>query len=195
MGKLISVASAAVLAAALLAAAEPSEHVHAFDVQHSKMTVSVGKQGLFAFVSDTHEIGAPLASGSFDDATRTVELAVDATKMQVLDPKAPSSQREKVQANMLGPDVLDVKVFPAIAFHSTKIDERDATHWTVTGNLTLHGQTHPIVVQVTKLDATHFSGSATVRQSTFGITPLKIAGGTIKVKDDVALAFEIALAH
>jgi polyisoprenoid-binding protein YceI len=206
LGKLNSVASAGLLAAAFLAlvsgsagrlamAAEPVEHTHVFDLQHSRMTVSVGKQGIFAFAADNHAISAPLASGSFDDTTHAVELSVDATKMQVLDPNASSGQRAKVQANMLGPDVLDVKSYPVISFRSGKVEERDASHWVVTGNLTLHGQTHPIGVQVAKLDALHFSGSATVRQSAFGITPLKVAGGMVKVKDDVEIQFEIALAH
>jgi hypothetical protein len=32
-----------------------------------------------------------------------------------------------------------------------------------------------------------------VRQSAFGITPIKIAGGTVRVKDDVKVAFDIVL--
>jgi hypothetical protein len=34
-------------------------------------------------------------------------------------------------------------------------------------------------------------GTASVRQTTFGIIPVSVAAGTIKVKDDVSIQFEI----
>jgi hypothetical protein len=37
----------------------------------------------------------------------------------------------------------------------------------------------------------HYRGSAKLRQTEFGITPVTIAGGSIKVKDDVRIEFEI----
>jgi polyisoprenoid-binding protein YceI len=37
----------------------------------------------------------------------------------------------------------------------------------------------------------HYRGSATVRQTDFGIKPVSVAGGTIKVKDEVRVEFEI----
>ena len=64
---------------------------------------------------------------------------------------------------------------------------------TVTGDLTVHGETHAVVVEVVQIDTTHFKGSATVRQSAFGISPIRLAGGTVKVKDDVNVDFDIAL--
>jgi hypothetical protein len=46
---------------------------------------------------------------------------------------------------------------------------------------------------VAKIDDTHFTGSATIRQTAFGITPIRVAGGTISVKDEVKVDFEIVL--
>lgn len=174
-----------------LLGATPSGHIAAaIDTTHSKMTVYVYKEGIFAFAADNHEVTAPISSGSFDDATKTVMVKVDATKMQVQDPP---SRRDKVQANMVGPDVLDVAKYPDIIFQSTKIDAGSADRWTVHGDLTLRGQTHPIAFEVVRKDTEHFSGSAMVRQSAFGITPIKIAGGTVRVKDDVKVVFDIVL--
>ena len=120
--------------------------------------------------------------------------SVDATQMRVLDPKAPASRRADVQNNMIGPQVLDANTYRTIVFRSTSITAADATHWTVNGNLTLHGQTHPITFVATRADATHFNGSATVKQTAFGITPIRIAGGAVSVKDAVTVSFQIALA-
>lgn len=185
---------AAVLMTGLVAAQSShhviaSHHVLAFDVEHSKMTVHVDKQGLFAFAADTHDVDTPIASGSFDAESKSVELTIDANKMQVQGPK----NHDKVQANMIGPQVLDVEKYPKISFRSTIIDPESTTHWVVNGDLTLHGQTHPVTVQVVKSDDKHFTGSATIRQTEFGITPIKIAGGTVRVKDDVQVKFDVAL--
>src|SRR5450631_697593 len=152
------------------------------DVAHSHMTVDVYKQGLFSFAADNHVIDAPIVAGSVDGATHSVQLTVDATKMKVLDPKLAANRREQVQSNMTGPNVLDVTKYPKIEFRSTKVTI-DGQHWNVAGELTLHGQTHPIVIPVVSSDATHFTGSVMVRQSSYGITPIRILGGTVTVKD------------
>ena len=39
-----------------------------------------------------------------------------------------------------------------------------------------------------------YTGSATLRQSEFAITPISIAGGTVKVKDEIAVDFDIVMA-
>jgi polyisoprenoid-binding protein YceI len=186
---------AAVIACAVAASPPSDVNLHPFDVAHSKMTVYVYKQGMFSFAADNHEIAAPLASGSYESATGAVELTVDATKMQVLDPSLSSGRRDDIQSNMAGLQVLDVEKYPTIAFRSTNVETDSSGALTVTGDLTLHGQTHSIVVQAHKVDPTHFSGSVMLRQSTFGITPIRLVGGTVQVKDDVKIVFEIALAQ
>jgi polyisoprenoid-binding protein YceI len=60
----------------------------------------------------------------------------------------------------------------------------------VHGDLTVHGQTRPVLVEVTG-EAGHYRGSAAVRQTDFGIQPVSAAGGTIKVKNEVRVEFEI----
>jgi hypothetical protein len=37
-----------------------------------------------------------------------------------------------------------------------------------------------------------YRGEAHIRQRDFGIQPIRIAGGTISVKDDLRIAFDIA---
>jgi polyisoprenoid-binding protein YceI len=154
------------------------------------MTVHVGKEGVFAFAADVHEVMVPIASGSFDPQSQTVELTIDAKDMQVQDPP---SRRDQVQANMLGPEVLNVERYPTIAFRSTRIQVVDASHWNVAGDLTLHGQTRLLTIHVERQDATHFTGSADMVQSAFGITPIRIVGGAVRVKDTVNVSFSIAL--
>src|ERR1700681_2629452 len=82
------------------AAATDQAGLHSIDVKHSWIKVRVFKEGVFAFASDNHEVDAPTASGAFAQRTTSVQLSVDAAKTRVRDPP---SRRDKVQANMLGP--------------------------------------------------------------------------------------------
>ena len=41
------------------------------------------------------------------------------------------------------------------------------------------------------LDGGHYRGFASFKQSNFGISPIRIAGGTVKVKDEVKIEFDI----
>lgn len=185
------------LAFVLLAsiAGPAAQPVGSIDVERSKMMVYVSKQGLFSFLADNHEVEAPIARGSYDAARRTVEVVVDASKMRVLDPRLPADKRATVQSNMLGPQVLDVAKYPTITFQSTSMSVDRNGSLDVTGNLDLHGQTHSTVVRVKSDGSGHFTGSTTVRQTAYGITPIKIAGGAVTVKDDVRIDFDIVLSN
>jgi polyisoprenoid-binding protein YceI len=72
------------------------------------------------------------------------------------------------------------------------VEFRGADHWLVSGNLDLHGQTQPIAVDVTLKDGL-YKGSAILKQTKFGITPVTVAGGTVKVKDDLKIEFHIVV--
>ncbi len=160
------------------------------DVERSSMTIHVSKSGLFSFAGDNHEIQARISSGKVNEAAKTVELKVESAKLTVLDPKLSESKRAEVQQEMLGPHVLDASRFPEISFRSTQVSEEKPSTWRVTGNLTLHGQTHPITLHVNS-NAGHYRGTAAIKQTDFGITPVSVAGGTIKVKDELSIDFDI----
>jgi len=193
MTKLFTSLACLVAASVVLASSSPKSSSLVIDTQHSSLTIHVWKQGLFSFAADNHVVDAPIASGKYDAAHQTIELSIDAAKLRVLDPQLAPNRRDQVQANMVGPQVLDVQKYPQIVFRSTKSPAGSPSQLSITGDLTLHGQTHPIVVQTAAIDATHFKGTATVRQTDFGITPIRLAGGTVKVKDDVNIDFELAL--
>lgn len=154
------------------------------------MTVHVYRSGLFSFAGDNHEIRAAITSGVLNEATRSVELGVDVRRMRVLDPNLSPDKRAQVQEKMLSPDVLDPDRFPKIEFRSTRVEEKNGNNLSVSGNLTLHGQTRPINVIVVRTQS-HYRGSATIKQTDFAIKPISIGGGTIKVKDEVRVDFDI----
>ena len=65
---------------------------------------------------------------------------------------------------------------------------------TLSGELTLHGVTRqqPVAVRLFVTgDIVRAQGEATVRQSDYGIRPITVAGGMLKVKDELKLTFDI----
>ena len=163
------------------------------DGPHSTITVRVYKTGFFSAFAHNHEIQAPIQSGEVKESgSPSVELRVDARKLRVLDPEASDSTRGQIQETMLGTQVLDANHFPEIHFQSTGVEAKGPDHWIVHGNLALHGKDHPIAVEVTLKDE-RYRGSATLKQTDFGITPVTVAGGTVKVKDEVKVEFDIVL--
>jgi polyisoprenoid-binding protein YceI len=163
------------------------------DGPHSTLTVRVYKSGFLSAFGHNHEIQAPIQSGEVKESdSPSVEVHVDARKLRVLDPEVSEGTRDQIQDTMQGSQVLDVAHFPEIRFQSTAVEPRGPDHWIVHGNLALHGKDHPVAVEAT-LIGEHYRGSATLKQSDFGITPVTVAGGTVRVKDVVKIEFDIAL--
>ena len=163
------------------------------DGPHSTVTVRVCKSGFLSAFGHNHEIQAPIQSGEVKESdSLSVELQVDARKLRVLDPEVSEGTRVQIQDTMQGIQVLDVVHFSEIRFQSTAVEPKGPDHWIVHGNLALHGKDRPVAVEVT-LKGEHYRGSATLKQTDFGITPVTVAGGTVKVKDEVKIEFEVAL--
>jgi polyisoprenoid-binding protein YceI len=184
------VLSALVTISSALLCGQAAPAPRAIDVEHSTMTIHVFRSGIFSFAGDDHEIQAPMTAGSVDESKRAVELTVDAKKLKVLDPKLSADKRSQVQEKMLSPEVLDPERYPEIRFRSTEVQQKGTDGFAVTGNLTLHGQTRPVLVNVTG-KAPHYRGKATLKQTNFGMKPVTVGGGTVKVKDEVEIEFDI----
>jgi polyisoprenoid-binding protein YceI len=112
----------------------------AIDTGRSVVTIHVFKSGLFSGFAHNHEIAAPIAEGAVEVSQQMMSLRVDARSMRVLDPEAAGSTRADIQKTMQGPTVLDSERFPEIAFQSTSVEQAGNDHWSVRGNLTLHGR-------------------------------------------------------
>jgi polyisoprenoid-binding protein YceI len=176
--------------ALLLGQATPG--ARAIDIERSTMTIHVYRTGVFSFAGDDHEIQAPIAAGNIDEGTQQVELSVNTNKLKVLDPKLSADKRSQVQSKMLSAEVLDPERYPEIRFRSTRVQQKGPDALAVTGNLTLHGETRQVTVNVTGKEA-HYRGKAMLKQTDFGMKPVTVAGGTVKVKDEVEIEFDIVL--
>jgi len=182
--------------AALLLFATGSPFVRAansspINTEKSVMTVRVLKAGLFSAFGHEHEVRARISQGTITAGDNpSVELTVDARQLRLMDTDLSPKDYAEVQSTMLGAKVLDSEKFPQIQFRSTRVQKLATGKWKIEGDLTLHGQTHLVEVEVSS-DQGHYRGSATVRQKDFGINPVTAGGGTIKVKNEVRVFFDV----
>ena len=162
------------------------------DPAKSVVTIEVKKAGVLSAFGHDHEITAPLASGSVDPKGRKVELRWNASALQVSERGISDKDRAEIQKTMLGPEVLDSGQYREIVFRSTNAEPGGSGRWNVRGDFTLHNQTRPVMAEVREEDG-HYVGMLRIRQTDFGIKPVKVAGGTVRVKDEVQIMFDIQL--
>ena len=114
-----------------------------------------------------------------------------------------AATRKKVNANMRGPDVLDVTRFPQAVFRIRSAKLRSASKagaapvYDLDGDFTLHGVTQPLRVAATSVRTaegqTGLQGRFTIVQSAFGITPYSTALGAVGVADKLEIMGDLWL--
>jgi polyisoprenoid-binding protein YceI len=175
--------------ALLLACAVSSTAQNVLDAPHSSVTVRVYKTGLFSTFAHDHTIAAPISEGSLDPAKRTIELRFRSDDLRLRD-KVSDSERTDIEHTMKSNKVLDVSRFPEIRFASTSVEPSEGGSFRVRGDLSLHGMTKPLEMLV-KSNGSHYTGTVKLKQTDFGITPVSVAGGTVRVKNEIEILFEI----
>src|SRR5262245_46895488 len=162
------------------------------NTSNSAITIHVGKSGLFSAFGHEHVVKAPIAEGAIEESSPKphVEFRVEARQLKVVDPDTKPEERAQIQVDM-HTKVLEIEKYPEIRFRSTAIESTAEGKWKVSGELTLHGQTHPVEAAVSGGNG-RYRGSANFKQTQFGITPVSAAGGSVKVKDELRIEFEIA---
>ena len=177
---------------AIVILAGPDQPEQAIDTERSFLTVHVGKAGLLSAAAHEHWVNAPIAGGTIaaDGSTPAVRFTVDARRLSVRPEKGVTDQdRAEVQSNMQS-KVLESNIYPDIVFRSTEVRRTGALVWGVSGDLTLHGVTKPVSVDVTRQNDAYV-GTVRIKQTEFGIQPIKIGGGVVRVKDELEISFRV----
>ncbi len=176
---------------------------YSIDPEKSKLEIAVYKEGFFRAFGHDHLIEAKATSGQVQFDAKSIEHSSVALKIQtallrVMDPGVSEKDRQEVQTTMMGDKVLDATKYPVIAFTSTGVlaTREIVGGWEVTlsGKLSLHG-TERIVNLPLRLhrqgEDLRTQGEVTLLQTDYGITPVRVGGGTVKVKNQIKISFDI----
>jgi polyisoprenoid-binding protein YceI/transposase-like protein len=147
-------------------------------------------------ISNVHghfgNIGGSIVLNESDISKSTVNITVDTSTVDT----GVSARDNDLKSN----NFFDVAQFPTATFVSTSI-AKSANGMTVNGNLTLHGVTKPITLEVAGPTGpvpgmdhkphSGFSGNTTIRRTDFGIAakfPTAVVGDEVKLTIDLDVA-------
>ncbi|HEU4388001.1 MAG TPA: YceI family protein [Blastocatellia bacterium] len=171
------------------------------DPSKSHFTVKAKVSGLLSAFGHDHTIAIRDFSGeaSFVPDTMgeaSLQMTIRADSLEVTD-KVSDKDRHEIESTMRD-KVLETSTYPEIVFRSTSITtdktgegQYQAKIW---GDLTLHGVTHNGLIYakvVVTGDTLRAAGSFPLKQTDYKITPVSVAAGTVKVKDELSFSFDI----
>ena len=174
----------ALVLTSLAATAAPVRY--ALDPVHTRVLFAVEHAGFSKALGTVSGSSGTMVFDPDDWAAATLEVTVPLRRADLGDAKWNEAT--------LARNLLDAERFPDAHFVSTKVEASDATHAKVTGNLTLHGVTRPVTLDVT-LNALKrhplppfrrtagFSATATLSRAAFGVDAWKsMIGDTVELR-------------
>jgi polyisoprenoid-binding protein YceI len=176
-------------------------NAYRIDAGQSKLIVRALVGGLLSTFGHNHTIAIREFSGEANVTPNSIapgslQLTIKADSLAVVD-KVSASDKQEIEGKMRN-EVLEVGQFPSITFKSTNISAsktgEGAYDIQIWGDVTLHGVTKSIWFkgQLNLSGNTlRAKGEFALRQSDFKIKPVSVAGGTIKVKDELKFSFDI----
>lgn len=171
------------------------------DPKASRFTVQAFASGILSAMGHNPKIGIRAFSGEVDFNKETIEgraflLTVQSASMAVLDDISDKDRRE--MERLMKEEVLEVARYPEIRYEAATIavSRVDGSLYSamLNGNLSLHGVTRgqPITARIATFgEMLRTSGDFTLRQSDYQIKPVSVAGGALKLKDEVKFSFEM----
>jgi polyisoprenoid-binding protein YceI len=179
------------LAPTLALAASSSWNV---DASHSQVGFAVKHLVISNVRGEFAAFQGKLLLDDSDVTKSTVEATIDVNS---LDTKV--ADRD---AHLKGPDFFDVAKFASITFKSTKVAKAGKDRLQVTGDLTLHGVTKPVVLDVTTSPVVKgmygetrraFAATTRIDRKAFGLTWNKLVEAGPAVGDEVTIALDLEL--
>ncbi len=146
-------------------------------------TYNVDPMHSFAYFGAWHHI-VGLVRGRFDKVTGTITAAKGPADCAVdisIDTASVSTQIDRRDEDLRGPDFFDVKDFPAMTYHGHGINRADDGEWVMDGSLTIRGVTKivPLTFRFKGLfpdtpkgqpARASFHATAAVKRGDFGMT-------------------------
>ncbi len=191
---------AIVLGAALLlsSAAAAANTTWTIDPRHSAARFAVRHLTISTVHGEFHNVNGTVIVDDSDITKSTVDVTIDTATVDTQEPG-----RDK---DLKSPNFFDVEKFPVITFKSTKVEKAGAGKLKVTGDLTLHGVTKSVVLDVEGPTApikdpwgnprAGASATTKINRQDFGVKwNAKMDNGGLVVGDEVSISIEIEMVH
>ncbi|MEZ4326842.1 MAG: YceI family protein [Polyangiales bacterium] len=168
-----------------------------YDASSAEVLLFSFKDGLLAKVA--HDLKMRVDDFSIDvaDDLSSVKATFQANRISVLTAMKDGrddygtlsdGDKKKILGN-IADDVLNSRRHPTITFESSSVREQGSTR-TVSGNLTLNGQTRSVSATIRE-EGANWVTDVTLQQPDFGIKPYKALGGALKVKPEVRVSVRV----
>jgi polyisoprenoid-binding protein YceI len=166
----------------------------------SRFTVQAFASGLLSAFGHNPVIAIPSFSGevrlSEEIEKSTLAMTIDATSLKV---GTEMKDKDRVELEwQMHENVLESAGYPEIVYRCSRISAsktNEGQYWVaLNGELTLHGVTKALTVPARVFvngDSMRASGNFSLLQSDYDIQLVSVAGGALKVKDEVKFSFEI----
>lgn len=115
--------------------------LYRLDPRHSSLLFDVDHFGYSRFVARFDKVEATLDANTAEPEKSRLSVTVKAASVD-------TNVRE-LDSMVTGPDLLDAARYPDIRFETTALRRTGAKTGEMTGNLTMHGKTKPVTLEVT----------------------------------------------
>ena len=147
-------------------------------------------------------------SGSFTQFSGSIEFdEKNATQAHIsaeIDPASINTREGNRDGHLKSPDFFDVASYPTITFNSTHIETTDAKHGKVTGDLTMHGVTKSVTLDVefmglgvnpmSRATSAAFTALTKINRKDWGLNwNVALEAGGWLVGDEITLNLEVEL--
>lgn len=183
-----------VLSLPLLAQDAPAPPVWTIDASHSSAEFSVRHMMVAKVKGRFGKVSGTITGDLAKPETAVVDVTIDATSI--------NTDNENRDNHLRSADFFDVENYPTITFKSKKI-EKGGDGWRMRGDLTMHGVTKEVVLDVEgpvapvkARDTLRSAASATARISRqeWGLTWNRaLEAGGVTVSDEVAIEIEVEM--
>lgn len=172
------------------------------DASRGEFTVQAFAEGMLSFMGHNptfavRRYGGEVQFGAGNREVASMLLVIQAETLVLID-RVKDKDAAEIE-NAMFEDVLEARQFPEIVFVSKDIRMRQTAQMRysaeINGELSLHGVTRRNLIEVEAeiSDANlRARGEFRLRQSDYNIKQVKALGGTLKVKDEVKISFDIA---
>jgi polyisoprenoid-binding protein YceI len=174
---------------------------YTIDGRASRFTVRAFASGMLSAMGHNPTIGIRDLAGGMDFDPEKLQagslaLTIKASSLAVQDDISLKDRRE--MERLMNEQVLESSKFPEIRYEAAIISVGRVSEMlyaaNLDGELTLHGVKwrQPITARVTLLGSMlRASGEFVLKQTDYGIKLVSVAGGALKVKDELKFSFEI----